>query len=210
MGETQGITSLVFRVIMDSMEENIGTHGKNAILNFTKLSRYIANPPDYDPELRIPTEFNRQLWSGVRVILGNSGYNSILYRTGISLIQDSKKRNPAYQAMVDSPQGPVEKLVTLVMAYLYAISLKPEEAMEHFPDQRTIIVHRVECSECIEVCKNEEIVKDISRPGCAFIVGAFVELSNIRPDLMKATVEETQCKLMGAPECTFKITYEML
>ena len=36
------------------------------------------------------------------------------------------------------------------------------------------------------------------------------ELANIRKDLLKASVVETQCKLMAAPECTFKITYELV
>jgi hypothetical protein len=56
MGETQGITRLGFRIVLDSLEENIGANGKNAILNYTKLDRYIKDPPDYDPEGRIPTE----------------------------------------------------------------------------------------------------------------------------------------------------------
>jgi hypothetical protein len=210
MGETQGITRLGFRIVLDSLEENIGPNGKNAILNYTKLDQYIKAPPEYDPEGRISTEQYQRLWSGVRVILGNKGYNSIIYRTGITLINDAKKRNPAYQALIDSPQQPVEKLVTLVSAYLYAIGLTPEQAMEHLPDQKSIMVHRAECNECIEVCTNREITKEITKPGCSFIVGAFTELSNVRPDLLKAAVEETQCKLMGAPECTFSITYEVV
>ncbi len=208
MAETQGITRLGFRIVLDSLEENIGVNGKNAILNFTRLDRFIKEPPDYDPEGRISTQQYQQLWSGVRVILGNKGYNSIVYRAGITLIRDAKKRNPAYQALLDGPQPAVEKLVTLVSAYLYAIGLKPEESMEHLPDQRSVVIHRPECNECVEVCTREEITMGISRPGCAFIVGAFTELSNARPDLLTASVEETRCKLMGAPECTFQITYK--
>jgi hypothetical protein len=210
MSETQGITYLGFRVVLDSIEENIGANGKNAILNFTKLERFIKNPPDYDPDRRIPTEQYQQFWSGVRVILGNSGYNSIIFRTGMRLVDDGKERNPAYKALLESPQDPVEKLVTFVSAYLYAIGLKPEESMEHLPDKKTILIHRPECNECIEVSKNEEITREIKKPGCAFIVGAFTRLGNIRPDTLKAAVEETQCKLMRAPECTFKITYELV
>jgi predicted hydrocarbon binding protein len=210
MSEMQGITCLGFRIVLDSLEENIGANGKNTILNYTKLDNYIKNPPDYDPEGRIPTEQYQRLWSGVRVILGNRGYNAIVYRTGITLIGDAKKRNPAYKALAESPQEPVEKLVTLLSAYLYAIGMKPEESMEHLPDQKSIVIHRPQCNECVEVCKDKEITKDITKPGCAFIVGAFTELANVRKDLVKAAVEETQCKLMGAPECTFKITYEVV
>jgi hypothetical protein len=209
MGETQGITRLGFRIVLDSLEENIGANGKNAILNYTKLDRYIKDPPDYDPEGRIPTEQYQRLWSGVRVILGNRGYNSIVHRAGMTLINDAKKRNPAYKVLVDSPQPPVEKLVTLVSAYLYAIGIDPQQSMEHLPDRRSIVIHRPQCNECIEVSANPEITRDIKRPGCAFIVGAFTELSNARPDLLKAAVEETRCKLMGAPECTFVISYEV-
>ena len=132
MSETQGITRLGFRIVLDSLEENIGVNGKNAILNYTKLNDYIKEPPDYDPERRIPTEQYQRLWSGVRVILGNGGYNSIIFRTGQRLIDDARERNPAYQALMESPQRPVDKLVTLVSAYLYAIGMKPEESMEHF------------------------------------------------------------------------------
>ncbi len=210
MSEMQGITCLGFRIVLDSLEENIGANGKNAILNYTKLTRFIKNPPEYDTEQRISTEDYQRLWSGVRVILGNKGYNSIIFRTGITLIGDAKKRNPAYQALVESPQEPVEKLVTLLSAYLYAIGMKPEESMEHLPDKKSVIIHRPQCNECVEICKDSEITKDITKPGCAFIVGAFTELANIRKDLLKASVEETQCKLMGAPECTFRVTYELV
>jgi len=210
MGETQGITRLGFRIVLDSLAENIGVNGKNAILNFTKLEQYIKDPPEYDPEGRIPTEQYQQLWSGVRVILGNKGYNSLVYRAGITLIGDAKKRNPAYQALAESPQPPVEKLVTLLSAYLYAIGMKPEESMEHLSDKKTVVIHRPQCNECVEICKNTEITRDITRPGCAFIVGAFTELSNVRKDLLTAAVEETQCKLMGAPECTFAVRYEVV
>jgi predicted hydrocarbon binding protein len=207
MSETQGITRLGFRVVLDSLEKNIGANGKNAILNFTKLAHYIKNPPEYDPDQRIPTEEYQRLWSGVRVILGNKGYNSLIYRAGVTLISEGKKSNPAYQALLETPQPPTEKLVTLVSTYLYAIGLKPEATMEHFPDKREIVIHRPECNECIEVCKNEEITKEITKPGCAFIVGAFTELTNVSV-VLKSVVEETQCKLMGAPECTFRITYD--
>jgi len=210
MGETQGITRLGFRVVLDSFDENIGVNGKNAILNYTKLDYYIKNPPDYDPEGRIPTEEYQQFWSGVRVILGNRGYNSLVYRAGVTLIGDAKKRNPAYAALAESDQPPVEKLTTMVSAYLYAIGMKPEESMEHLPDERAIVIHRPHCNECAEICTNADITGDITRPGCAFIVGAFTELSNVRKDLIRATVEETQCKLMGAPECTFRITYRIV
>jgi predicted hydrocarbon binding protein len=210
MGEIQGITRLGFRLVLDSLAENIGANGKNAILNYTKLDQYIKNPPDYDPEQRITTEEYQRFWSGVRVILGNRGYNSIIFRAGITAVKDAQVRNPAYRALIESPQQPVEKLVTLLSAYLYMFGMKPEETMEHLPDEKTVVIHRPQCNECVEICKDKEITKDITRPGCAIVIGALTALTNSRPDLLKAAVEETQCKLMGAPECTFKITYEVV
>ncbi len=210
MNELQGITHLGFRIVLDSLQENIGKNGKNAILNYTKLEKYIKSPPDYDTEQRISTQEYQRLWSGVRVILGNKGYNSIVYRTGLTLIDDARDRNPAYKALIESPQDPVEKLVTFLSAYLYAIGMKPEESMEHAPDKKTVVVHRPQCNECFEICKNTEITGEITKPGCAFIVGAFTRLANMRQDLLLSTVQETRCKLMGAPECTFKITYEVV
>ncbi len=208
MGEIQGITRLGFRLVLDSIEDSIGTNGKNAILNYTKLDQYIKTPPDYDPEQRITTEEYQCFWSGVRVILGNKGYNPIVFRAGISAVKDAQKRNPAYRALIESPQQPVEKLVTLLSAYIYMFGMKPEETLGHFPDEKTFFIHRSQCNECVEICKDKEITKDITRPGCAIVVGALTELTNSRPDLMKTTVEETQCKLMGASECTFVVRYE--
>jgi predicted hydrocarbon binding protein len=207
MGETQGITRLGFRLVLDSLEDSIGTNGRNAILNYAKLEQYIKTPPEYDPDQRITTEEYQRLWTGVREILGNKGYNPIGYRAGKTAVKDAQKRNAGYRTMIESPQDPVEKLVSLASAYLYMGNMNPDELLEHLPEENVLIMHRPECNECIEICKNKEITKDITRPGCAMIVGALTELSNVRPDLLTGTVEETRCKLMGAPECTFKITY---
>ncbi len=109
---------------------------------------------------------------------------------------------------MESSQKPDEKIVSLVTAYVYMYGLDPKESMEHVPAENVVYMHRPHCNECIEVSKDKEITKDITKPGCAMILGALTALTNSRPDLMKTIVEETQCKLMGAPECTFKMTYE--
>jgi hypothetical protein len=210
MSELQGITRLGFRVVLDSLEDSIGTNGKNALLNYTKLEQYITDPPDYDPTERISTEQYQQLWSGVRIILGNKGYNSVGYRAGMRAVRDAHERNTAYQALVAGDQDPVEKLLALVSAYLYMGDMNPEELMEHLPEEKAVLMHRPDCNECVGISTNKEITKDITRPGCAVIVGALTELTNMRGDLLKAAVEETQCKLMGDPECTFRITYEVV
>jgi predicted hydrocarbon binding protein len=208
MSETQGIAFSGLRVVLDSLEDSIGTHGKNAILNFAKLDQYIKNPPDFDPEKRMPTDEYQRLWSGVRVILGNKGYNSVIYRAGGTAFKEMLVKSEAVRALVENPQKADEKIVTLVTTYVYTYGLDPKVSMEHLPDEHVVYMHRPHCNECIEVSKNQEITKDITKPGCAMILGALTALTNSRPDLMKTTVEETQCKLMGAPECTFKMTYE--
>jgi predicted hydrocarbon binding protein len=208
MTETQGIAFSGLRVVLDSLEDSIGAHGKNAILNFAKLDQYIKNPPDFDSKERMSTEEYQRLWGGVRIVFGNKGYNSVIYRAGVSAFKEMAEKSDAIRALVESPQKADEKIVTFVTAYIYTYGLDPKESMEHVPDQHVVYMHRPHCNECIEVSKNKEITKDITKPGCAVILGALTALTNSRPDLVKTTVQETQCKLMGAPECTFKITYE--
>jgi len=211
MAEIQGLTHLAFRGVLDSLEENLGVNGKNAILRYIGFESFITNPPDYDGEKRMAPEDNKTVWMGVREIIGNNGYNSLLYRAGIFLINKVLSMSQPLQAVVALEQEPIEKLKTIYSAYLYNIGLVPEQDLEIHTDKNLIVIHRAQCNECEYVIKNPENLKGIMRPGCAFVQGGVFQVGNLRQDLYKVTsVSEETCRLLGADECLFHAKYELI
>jgi hypothetical protein len=210
MTEAKGITYLGFRSVLDSLDEHIGVNGKNAILRYVGMENFITDPPDYDGDKRLDDAQYKVLWPGIREIVGNKGYNSLIYRAGIMVINTALSHSEGLQAIVNLDVGPVEKMHQAYGAYLYNAGLDPEEVLKVDEDKQEIVIHRPNCSECENVRKNEQLTRDITKPGCAFIRGAFYQLGNLRPDLFVVeTVSEVKCKLIGDDECLFVIKYEV-
>jgi len=208
--EVKGITYLGFRSVLDSLDEHIGVNGKNAILRYVGMENFIATPPDYDSDKRLDDSQYKRFWSGIREIVGNKGYSALIYRAGIMTVNTALTHSEGLKALVNLDAGPVEKIHQAYGAYLYNTGLDPTKLMEIDEDKQEIVIHRPNCNECENIYKNEQLTRDINKPGCAFVRGAFYQLGNLRPDLFVVdTVRETKCKLLGDDECLFVIKYEI-
>lgn len=125
------------------------------------------------------------------------------------VINTALSHSEGLQALVNLDAEPVEKIHQIYGAYLYNIGLDPAKVMEIDEDKKKITIHRYDCNECENVYKNDELIKDISKPGCALIRGAFYLLGNLRPDLFVVdTVSEEKFKLLGDDECLFVMNYK--
>ena len=89
------LTHLAYRSCVDGIQDVLGENGKNSVLRFARLTDMIEEPVDYDPEARVPYEYVTKLFVGVRDLMGNSGYEVIMYRGGGFAVKNIVKHSRA-------------------------------------------------------------------------------------------------------------------
>ncbi len=208
MEEYKGMSHLGFKAIIDALEEILGINGTRAILRYTGFQNLIDNPLEYDLEARMEPEDTFKLFLGLRQIVGNKGYNSLMYRGGILTIKSAHSHSEALQSIVNTEMNPDEKIKQLCYLYMYTVGQNPEEVVEFFPEKKELLIHRAGCYECGYMLNMPEICKDITRPGCATILGGVYQVANLRPDVVTADAEEIKCRFLGDDECLFRIKYK--
>jgi len=210
MTENKGLSYVAFMSIIDSMEEIIGINGKNAILRYTGFEKLIGNPLEYTTEKRMTVEDGHKLYMGIREIIGNKGYNPLMYRGGILTTKNVLSHSEGLRALADLEGDALEKLNQLYSAYIYTIGLKPEDVMEFNTEKKEILIHRrPSCNECDFVLKRKDMLEEIKRPGCANVLAAVYSVGNLRPDLVTVEADEIKCSLIGDDECLFRAVYEI-
>jgi hypothetical protein len=208
MEEVIGISHLGFRAIVDGLEEILGVNGTRSILRYTGFQNLIEKPLGYDLGSRMEVADTNRLFRGIREIVGNKGYNSLMYRGGMLTIKSAHAHSETVQAIVNQEATPEEKVNQLYSLYLGSIGLNLEQFVEFFPEKREMLIHRAGCYECGDIFNDREMCKDITRPGCATILGGTYQVGNLRPDLVTVQAEEIKCRLMGHDECLYKVKYE--
>lgn len=209
MTTDNSLTHLAYRSCVDAIEDVLGENGKNSVLRFAGLKEIITNPVDYDAEKRVPYEFTTKLFVGVRDLLGNRGYDVVMFRAGGFAVRNILKHSEPLQGLVAMKYDPVEKLKLGYQAYVRNAGYDPEKTLEYLPEERQVINHRPDCTECNEILTHKEIASDITKPSCAFIRGLLKGIGDCFDKELSVTVVEEACRLIGDPECRYRITYEL-
>ena len=187
----------------------LGENGKNSVLRFAGLKEIITNPVDYDAEKRVPYEFTTKMFVGVRDLLGNRGYDVVMFRAGGFAVRNILKHSEPLQGLVAMKYDPVEKLKLGYQAYVRNAGYDPEKTLEYLPGERQIINHRPDCTECNEILTRTEIASDITKPSCAFIRGLLKGIGDCFDKELSVVVVEEACRLIGDAECRYRITYQL-
>jgi hypothetical protein len=209
MTADNSLTHLAYRSCVDAIEDVLGVNGKNSVLRFAGLEELINNPVDYDPEKRVPYEFVTRLFVGVMDLLGNRGYGVVMFRAGGFAVKNILAHSEPLRNLVVMEYDPVEKLKLGYQAYVRNAGYDPEKTLEYLSQENQIINHRPDCTECSELLTHENIVTAITRPSCAFIRGLLSGIGGCFEKELSVTVEEITCKLVGDPECRYRITYQL-
>jgi predicted hydrocarbon binding protein len=207
MSDKQSLTHLAYSSVVDAIEEVIGENGKKAVFRFAGLEHLIDNPIDYDTEARVPYEYVSKLFLGVREILGNKGYNAVMYRGGIISVENMVKNSEPLRALIAMDFDPVEKLKMGYQVYVRNSGYDPEEILKHIPESREMLIHRADCSECNGLVNKNEIIKDITKPGCFFIKGIMQGIGYCFKEEISVSAEEIKCRLIGDEECLYRMEY---
>ncbi len=209
MTTSNSLTHLSYRSCVDAIEDVLGENGKNSVLRFAGLEDMIKNPVDYDPEARVPYEFISKLFVGVRDLLGNRGYEAVMYRGGGFSVKNVVKHSQPLQNLIAMDFDPVEKLKLGYQAYVRNAGYDPEKTLEYLPEEKQIINHRLDCTECDEILKNDKWAGTFTKPSCAFIRGLLKGIGDCFEKELSVTVVEEKCRLVGDSQCQYRITYEL-
>lgn len=208
MTTANSLTHLAYRSVVDAIEDILGKNGKNSVLRFAGLGWMVEKPVEYDPNARVSYDDVTRLYSGVREVIGNVGYDTIMYRGGTFTVKNILENSEPMRRLVAMDLNPVEKLKLGYKAYITNAGYDPEKTMEHFADKNEILIHRPDCTECEEILKNGKRLEKISKPSCSFIRGLMFGIGNCFNEI-SVSVDEIKCRLLGGDECLYRIEYEV-
>jgi predicted hydrocarbon binding protein len=209
MTTSSSLTHLAYRSCVDAIEDILGENGKNSVLRFAGLEEMIKNPIDYNPDERVPYEYVSRLFIGVRELLGDRGYEAVMFRGGTFAVRNIVKRSEPLQNLIAMDYDPVEKLKLGYQAYVRNAGYDPEKTLEYLIEERQIVNHRPDCTECDELVRRSGGEPKLAKPSCAFVRGLLKGVGDCFERELTVQVVEEQCRLMGDPECRYRITYQL-
>ncbi len=209
MTTSSALTHLSYRSCVDAIEDVLGENGKNSVLRFAGLENLIKAPVDYDQEARVPYEYISKLFVGVRDLLGDRGYEAVMYRGGTFAVKNIVKHSEALRNLIAMDFDPVEKLKLGYQAYVRNAGYDPEKTLEYLPDEKQIVNHRPDCTECDELVKHMGDKRRLTKPSCAFVRGVLKGVGDCFEKELSVQVVEEKCRLVGDAQCQYRMTYEL-
>ncbi len=189
-------SSLALRVVIDSYEDIIGTGGKNSILNFAGMGKFIDSPPDYSEEDMIPQEYVDKIIRISSEVIGESGTKAIIVRAGRSTMRHIVDESESAKVLSESKDmTPRDKMKALLNLYAQQINRLPD--FEFTTDGA--VFHNPGCTLCNGV--------KTKKPFCNYISGVFEGMGIFIAGFYNIRCEETLCKASGDDECRYDITY---
>ncbi len=188
------------RIILLAMEEILGRNGIHAVLNHTKLHRWINNYPPNNLDLSFPFSDLSRIQVGLEEIYGPRGGQGLALRIG----QASFK----YGLREFGPMLGITDMAFRLLPLPTKLSTGAEifaETFNKFTDQRVriedteteIFWHIERCPVCWQ--------RKTNKPSCNLAVGILQEALYWISGGKFFNVEETACIAQGDPACTIVI-----
>ena len=187
------------RVLFLSMEDVMGQHGINAVLNSARLSRFVKNYPPNDLEECVPFEDYASVVKAVEDFYGPRAAKASLIRVGRATFQYALKEHPATLGLAGLAlkMMPLNMQMKTVLGSVASGMTKDLNEPAHVEEQADGFVF---VKDICGACQGRRADK----PVCFTTVGAILEA------LKWATgknfqVAEIVCRATGGPTCSFRI-----
>jgi hypothetical protein len=210
MAEVKGISELAFRSSIETIADIIGTNGKNSILRYAGIESLIDDPPAYNLEAIVtPNSIVTRFFKAVRDIMGNKGYDMIMFRAGVDTIRIAVEHVPEFQALLAMDIDPKEKLRLAYFGYVTSTKDDPDTTIEFHLEEDFVIGHFPECNECWDIVAEGTGLSAFKAPSCGFVRGLMHGVAAILKEVKDVTTKEETCRLTGGDECRFRITFQL-
>lgn len=210
MADVKGISELAFRSCIDTIADIIGENGKNSILRYAGLENYIADPPAYNLEAIVtPNSIVTRFFKAVRDIMGDNGYDTIMFRAGIDTIKVVVDHVPEFQSLIAMELDAKEKVKFAYFGYVTGSKDDPEKTLEFHLDKNEVVMHFAECNECWEIVEGGGGLSEFKKSSCGYVRGLVQQVAAVIPEVGAVSSKEETCRMRGAGECRFRITFEL-
>lgn len=210
MADVKGISELAFRSCIDTIADIIGENGKNSILRYAGLEDYIANPPGYNLEAIVtPNSIITRFFKAIRDIMGDNGYDTIMFRAGIDTLKVVVDNVPEFQTLVAMDLDPKEKIKLAYFGYVTGSKDDPEKTLEFHLDKNEVVMHFGECNECWEIVEGGQGLSEFTKSSCSYVRGLVQQVAGLMREVASVSSKEETCRMRGAGECRFRITFEL-
>jgi len=192
------------RVLFLSMEDVMGQHGVNAVLNTAGLTRFVKNYPPNNLEPCVPFEDYASVVKAVEDFYGPRAAKASLIRVGRATFQYAMKEHPTTLGLAGLALKvlPLNLQMKTVLSNIAAGMAKDLNEPAHVEEQADCFLY---VKEACGACQGRQAGK----PVCFTTTGAILE------GLKWATgknfdVSEIICRATGGPTCTFRVAKKPL
>jgi predicted hydrocarbon binding protein len=187
-------SEIAVRTTIDSFEEILGTNGKNSILTYAGLARYVTDPPGYGEERTLDPTIPALLHTAAHDILGSNGSRALFHRAGRRLITVGIEKSPTAAVFVEKIRDDPEVYLKAVLDYLCYQSAQTGASCTQRQDRFEVSLPK--CDVCVGLREKE--------PYCHFWKGMLEEVVSHDPRF-RYMVREVKCRAMGDESCIFHI-----
>ena len=188
------------RIMLLALEEIIGRHGVNALLNLASLTGYINNYPPHNQDLRVPFEDISRIQSVLEEAYGPRGGRGLALRTGRASFNYGLREFGPELGLTDLAFRllplPV-KLKAGSQAFAGLFNQFTDQRVRLEIDEKNIFWHVERCPLCWQ--------RQTADPACHLAVGLLQETLYWVSGGKFFSVEETQCIARGDETCTIVI-----
>ncbi|MBN2223258.1 MAG: hypothetical protein JW765_01135 [Deltaproteobacteria bacterium] len=132
-----------------------------------------------------------------------------MFRAGIDTIRVVVDHVPEFQSLIAMDIDPKEKVKFAYFGYVTGSKDDPDKTIEFHLDQNEIVMHFPECNECWEIIEEGKNLSGFTKPSCSYVRGLVYQVAGVIKEVKSVTSKEETCRLTGAEECRFRITFEL-
>lgn len=192
----------VFHLAMITGEEVLGKKGLNALLNYTKLQKFIDNYPPYNMDLEYTSEEFNRLMAGFIAILGEKGARPIMFRAGVRVFEITHEQFPdlfnidGIEPEKRSPEKMFDEFKRIYQIIVDASIAIYGEVYKFYDCEEGATLEMSPCLWCVGLKTEKPIC--FAQVGFQYGVTRWILGKTVK-------IEETECIACGDDKCKFVI-----
>jgi predicted hydrocarbon binding protein len=188
------------RIFLDALEDVMGTHGLNAMLNHGGLSQFMVNRPPENLERQVDFTYISRLSAALEDMYGVRGGRGLAQRAGRTVFAEGLRNFGALAGAGDLafrvlPLNTKLKLGIPAIASIFSNFSDQYSTTQEYEDHYLYTIHR--CSMCWD--------RQSDKPCCHIATGILQEALRWVSDGREFRIVQTRCHACGDEFCEYAI-----